>query len=42
VGGIQVIHEVKLLAAMVHFGDLDTAIQQLVDIVIQRYLFGGI
>jgi hypothetical protein len=41
-GGIQIIHEVKLLAAMAHFGDLDAAIQQLVDIVIQRYLFGSI
>jgi hypothetical protein len=36
------IHEVKLLAAIAHLGDLDAATQQLVDIVIQRYLFGSI
>jgi hypothetical protein len=33
VGGVRVIYEVKLLAAMAHLGDLDAAIQQLIDIV---------
>jgi hypothetical protein len=41
-GGVHVIHEVKLLATMAHPGNLDAAIQKLIDMVIQRYLFGSI
>jgi hypothetical protein len=42
VGGVHVAHEVNLLAAMAHPGNLDAAIQELVGIVIQWHLGGSI
>jgi hypothetical protein len=39
---IHVAHEVKLLAVKAHSDDLAAAIQELIDIVIQRYILGTV
>jgi hypothetical protein len=42
VGCIHVAHEVKPLAAKAHPGDLAAVVQELVDLVIQRYFLDSI
>jgi hypothetical protein len=42
VGSALVAHEVKLLALKAYLGNLTAAVQELDDIVIQRYLLGSV
>jgi hypothetical protein len=42
VGRVRVAHEVKLLAAKAHPGNFAAAAQDLIDILIQRYLLGSV
>jgi hypothetical protein len=39
---VHVAHEVKLLAAKAYPGDLVAVVQDLIDIVIERYLLGSV